>query len=603
MQIKAYSKRRGTSGLVVFTDAAVGAKLLEAITAGLYDGNLNCLREYVQNSIDSSAKRVDLSFENGRTNLIIQDDGQGMDEGELREALEIGKSKKTGAAIGWRGIGIWSGIPTCRRIVIITKKQNSPKLRVEIDADKLRQKYNENVPATKVLTEVTGEIEKVELGSDESIATTQYTMIRLEEILPNQRTIFVDKDIKAYLARNLPVPFNIEKFSYGNEINKKLQENGVSTNEINTYFEKEQVFRPPDVDNLFFAKIFDKKFIVKGQVVAFGWFLSSKDNKKLKQPNRGIYFKKKGVTIGDETLVSKQSKVGYSQWQYGEIHILAESLRENASRNNFEANNDILEPFYDQVGEFVRQLQLMNHYQSDNTATGSIERLKKQVDVEEPKPLREKIVHVKKKLRQNRSFPSDPALLPMKEVIDQIATENRKAVKDIEEEIEEKAKEQIVDPLKEKTDRFNDFIKTTHPILRKHLEKMTKKGKLQLNIDAMEPVRTLLQQKTGLNLDSINELSKRAYDWKAVQKGDNGPILVLSRDYKDRDFGVMINSLHDLFVNGCKHELGKDSFRFFESMTEEEKMQTITEFHMTQNLLLRLIKKSKLSKPKGSPIA
>jgi hypothetical protein len=43
--------------LVKFTDEVFGAKLLEAITAGLYDGNLSCLREYVQNCIDSEANR------------------------------------------------------------------------------------------------------------------------------------------------------------------------------------------------------------------------------------------------------------------------------------------------------------------------------------------------------------------------------------------------------------------------------------------------------------------------------------------------------------------------------------------------------------------
>ena len=322
--------------------------------------------------------------------------------------------------------------------------------------------------------------------------------------------------------------------------------------------------------------------------------MSSKNNQKLKAPNRGIFFKKKGVTIGDETLVSKQSRVGYSQWQYGEIHILAESLKENASRNNFEANNDILEPFYNAVGEFVRQLQLMNHYQSDNTATGTIERLKKQVEVEEPKIVREKVLAVKKKLQQNRSFPSDPALQPMKEVIDSVASQNRKAVKVLESNVEEKTKEQTsLDPLKETSDRFYAFIKTAHPALKKHLENTTKKGKLQLSIDAMEPVRLLLIQKTGLNLDSICELSQKAYGWKSVAKGDIDPILKLSSDYKDRFFGAAIHSVHDLFVNGFKHEQGKDSFRFFESMTEAEKMQTITEFHMTQNLLLRLIEKSK----------
>ena len=584
--------------MVNFTDAAVGARLLEAITAGLYDGNLNCLREYVQNSIDSNAKKIDIFFENGRTNLVIEDNGKGMDKKGLIHALEIGKSTKTGADVGWRGIGIWSGIPTCRRIVIITKKRKSPKLRVEINSDMLREKYNENIPATEVLTKVTGEIEEEPLGKEETFEESSYTIIRLEEMLPNQRTIFEDKEIKNYLSRNLPVAFNPQLFSFSKEINKRLKENGVLSNEVEVFFEKEKIYRPPFTNQLFFKKVFDKQFVIKGQVVAYGWFLSSNVNKQLSPPNRGIFFKKKGFTIGDETLVYKQSKVGYSQWQYGEIHILAETLKENASRNNFEANNDILEPFYVSIGEFIRQLQLLNHYQSENTATATIQRLKKQVEVEEPKVARQKVMAVKKKLQQNRSFPSDPALQPMKEEIDDLASEKRKEFKVIEKTVEEKEKEHVsIDPFKESSDRFYAFLKTAHPSLKTHIEKTTKKGKLQLNIDAMEPVKALLQKKTGLNLDEISKLSKRAYDWKMVQKGDNGPILVLTGDYKDRDFGVMINCLHDIFVNGWKHEQGKKSFKFFETMTETERMETLMEFHYTQNLLLRLIEKSELRLP------
>jgi hypothetical protein len=33
----------------------------------------------------------------------------------------------------WRGIGIWSGVPVTKRIVIITKKKNDKKYRIEIN--------------------------------------------------------------------------------------------------------------------------------------------------------------------------------------------------------------------------------------------------------------------------------------------------------------------------------------------------------------------------------------------------------------------------------------------------------------------------------------
>lgn len=583
--------------MVLFTDDALGAKILEAITAGLYDGNLNCLREYVQNCIDSKAKRIDVYFENKNT-LVIKDNGRGMNKEELTEALKLGKSAKTEDDIGWRGIGLWSGVPTCRRIVIITKKQKHPKIRIEIDSEMLRQRYNSpELSATKVLSDVTGNIGELEIGKDESIQDSQYTMVRLEEILPNQTAIFNEKDIKDYLSRTIPVPFNIQEFKLGKEIKRRLLENGVKTHEAVVFFDNQQVFRPPYTDDIFFDCIVDKKFIIKDQTVAYGWFLSTKSNRALNPPNRGIYFKKKGMTIGDETLVSKQSGKTYNEWQYGEIHIIAGSLRENAARNNFEANNDLLDPFYKQVGEFVNSFQLSNRYQSGNIASNTIERLKKQVDLEDVKPMRHSIFRLKTRLEQNRSYPKNPELQVLKKAIDEVSKKDQKDLKDVEEQVEEKEKKQKIDPVKEKRDLFNESIRTAHPSLKAHLEKTTQKGKMELNIDAMDPVKDLLQQKTGLTLDTITKLSQRAYNWKNSISGDNGPMLKLTgNDYYDRNFGIMISALHDLFVNKAKHEKGTPAFNFFESLTEEERIQILTDFHRTQDLILRLIDKSTLVK-------
>jgi hypothetical protein len=582
--------------LVTFTDEAFGAKLLEAITAGLYDGNKNCLREYVQNCIDSGAKKIDIHFENSRTVLVIDDNGCGMDKKELEKALHLGMSDKPSTAVGWRGIGIWSGVPTCRRIVIITKKCNHPKLRVQIDADELRQKYTSNVPAIKVLTDVTGDIGELELGSDESKANSHFTTIRLEEILPNQRSIFTEKDVQEYLSTTVPAPFNVEKFALGKEINRKLSENHVKISDTPIFFEKQRIFRPPFKNDIFFEKIIDKKFTVKGETVAFGWLLSSKENRKLDPQNRGVFFKKKGFTIGDANLVAKLHTGNYSQWQYGEIHIIADSLKENAPRNNFEANNDLIDPFYDEVGEFVGQLQLMNQYQSEYVVTRAIDQAKKQVEIGELKPAQEKIRYLKKKLQGKRSFPKEPALQEMKKIIDARTSADKTSMETLEKTIREEIKEQPSDIIKEKTDRFMEFIKTSHPDLKKHLEKTTKKGKMELNIDAMETIRKLLRQKTGLGLDKILDLSKKAYGWKEVAKGDN-PILLLSKEHRDRFFGVMIYALDDMFVNTTKHEKGLPSFAFYESMTEEEKLDTIIEFYMTQDLILRLIQKSQPIRP------
>ncbi len=578
--------------MVTFTVEAFGAKLLEAVTAGLYDGNLNCLREYVQNSIDSQANRIDVYFENNRTNLVIQDNGRGMSKQELTEALYLGKSEKTDTAIGWRGIGIWSGIPACRKIVIITKKQNHPKYRIEINADKLRDHYGSNRLATEVLTEITGDIEQLDLGNDESEQNSQFTMVRLEEILQNQRTIFTDKRIRDHLSQTLPAPFNTQTFTLGKKINKKLIENGIKLAETEIFFENQKIFRPPYSDDLFFNRIIEKEFIVNNERVAWGWLLSSKNNKKLISPNNGVFFKKKGITIGDANLVIRLFKGNYNQWQYGEIHIIADGLKENAPRNNFEANNDILEEFYDQVEAFVGQLQKLNRYQSNNIVKTSVKQVKKLIDSGDIKQAREKINKLKVKLQVTRSFPTDPALKEMKKSIDKESKKNKTDLKKLEQQILNIIKDQTPDPIKEKMARLSDFIKTAKPLLKRHLSKTTKKGKLELNIDAMAPVIDLLQQKTGLRENELSKLTRRAYDWKEVEPGDNGPILQLSGAYRDRLFGAMIYALYHLFVNPSKHEKDNPSFAYYESMTDEEKIDTLLEFHHAQNLIIRLIEKS-----------
>lgn len=104
----------------------------------------------------------------------------------------------------------------------------------------MREQYTSPpLSAVKVLSNVTGKIEELELGKDESIQDSQYTIVRLEGILPNQTAIFNEKDIKEYLSRTIPVPFNIQEFKLGKEINRRLSENGIKTHEAVVFFDKQ----------------------------------------------------------------------------------------------------------------------------------------------------------------------------------------------------------------------------------------------------------------------------------------------------------------------------------------------------------------------------
>ncbi|MFV9630722.1 MAG: ATP-binding protein [Methanosarcinales archaeon] len=121
---------------------------------------------------------------------MVKDDGSGMSEKELMESLNIGLSSKTEEDTGWRGIGIWSGVPACKRIVIITKKMNDKKYRIEIDNNKIRDGIVHKQSLLDILTRATGDIEEITLGADESFEEDHFTMVRLESILRTQKNVF-----------------------------------------------------------------------------------------------------------------------------------------------------------------------------------------------------------------------------------------------------------------------------------------------------------------------------------------------------------------------------------------------------------------------------
>jgi hypothetical protein len=593
-----------------FKNEAIGARLLETVTSGLYDGNINCLREYVQNGIDSRAKNIEIYFENGNEDLVIRDDGSGMTRGELEKSLYLGVSEKSGDQVGWRGIGVWSGVPSCRRIVIITKKKNSAKLRLEIDNDILRDRYLSNDFVLNVLTNATGEIEEEALGKDESFKNDHYTVVRLESILNTQRRFFDEKEIENYLGRTLPVRFDKKKFSLTDEIEGWLKQKNVKFQEVNVKFKGVPIFRPPTKTDIFHNHVIKKEFELEGKLIAVGWFLMSNKNEKLQKPDAGIYFKKRGFTIGDENLVVRQAKKSYSQWQYGEIHVVSRELRENAARNSFEYNDMVLDEFFDQIGDFLGSLQTLNHYQSNTTADKVIADAEKKLESKEFKSLtaaKKKITKAKEKISKTRSFPEEEkSFKGLKTLIDKKSSKHKKAIAKIKSKIEK----DMPAATKEKPLKLDKIKYGLSPAVKKSIDRVSREGKKHTALSVTDSLKDILKQKTGLKTNEIHQLSKAAFGWNHVEKGKD-PLLTIDsllgkdkskgdnqrRASRNRCFGVMIYAIHDLFVNMGKHDGGKESFKFFEGLSEEKKEELFTELCITIDLLYRLIEETEKYQP------
>src|SRR5216684_4675475 len=107
----------------------IGGELLGILSKGLYPDPLDCVREYVQNSVDAKAKNVTIKITGN--SVMIGDDGIGMDLDDLVQARRLGLSNKSRAEdVGFRGIGIYSGFDICNRLLVTTKIVGEAKARV-----------------------------------------------------------------------------------------------------------------------------------------------------------------------------------------------------------------------------------------------------------------------------------------------------------------------------------------------------------------------------------------------------------------------------------------------------------------------------------------
>lgn len=583
-----------------FTEKSIGPNLIEIITSGLYDGNQNCLREYVQNSIDSHATNIDICFENGYENLIIKDDGSGMSKKELMESLNIGISHKTEEDTGWRGIGIWSGVPACKRIVVITKKKNDKKYRIEINNDKIRDGIGDKEPLLEILSSATGDPKEMPFGADDSFENDHFTIVRLESILKTQKDVFKDKTIRDYLVRFVPAPFDNNNFSFAGEIDKWLKEKGVKFPTVNINFgdEREPIFRPPHRDDIFINKITKQEFKVGGKLVAVGWALTSIENQQLEGPNKGIFFKKKGYTIGNENLVRNLYDKTYHFWQYGEIHIISEAVRENAARNNFEYNSGVVGPFFDEVGKFIGSLQGVNRVKVNKNLEKKINSVKGHLEKRDVKSAKKALDKLKDNVCQKINVPDDPIIQDILPMIDAKFETDKKVISELEEEV--KKEPERPDMIKIRKEQLNNIIDLLPPDVRKKCNRTTMEGKLYPEMSVTDSIKDILKDKTGLAFNEVYALSKAAYGWDNISKiKTSSPILCLDKNKTERNLrlGVMIYTIHDIFVNLAKHEEGKESFKWFENATLEEKYELAAGMYAIIGLIYRLIEKSENCQP------
>jgi hypothetical protein len=126
------------------------AKLMESLRYSGYDNNI-AISDLIDNSLDANATKVDVEINLDSKKdeyIIITDDGSGMDEQTLGQALRLGSitHRNVESDLGRFGMGmVTASISIAKRIEVFTKQKDKPMLTSIMDLDEMAKNNNFNV--------------------------------------------------------------------------------------------------------------------------------------------------------------------------------------------------------------------------------------------------------------------------------------------------------------------------------------------------------------------------------------------------------------------------------------------------------------------------
>ena len=551
-----------------FSSDQVGSNLMFAITSGLYSRSLSCIREYIQNAYDPPASAINVRIynENG-TNWVIENDGEGMNEMELARAIDVGRYTKTiEKSEGRFGIGIWSGISVCNKMVILTKKKNSKQMfRIEIGAKEIREKSIGNIPLLEFLSQNTGEIEKLDAAEEQY--DKSFTIIRLEDTTPGGIGLFTEESLIKYVSENIPVRVDTQ-FVYAKEIEQTYE--NVSYRLINVKVNDKEVYRLCGVKgNL--SKRYPIEFKDNEKSIAKGWYCLNKDGDTLKG-NRGISVRHNGFLVMDWARVKALIQGRFNDRFIGEIYVnnTEPMLMPVASRDNFQ-QNDVSSKLEGELRSLLKDLQRVNSFVTVNIS--SPERKIRETEKVELSP-REKagvVANIQKKnFKEDISFlDKDKNFSELKkDLIDSQSNAQRKFVdfKNIVDQEIRNSKPTRVDT-KEFISSFTD-----NPDLQGKLKTMMLgRHKKELAIDLFNPLKKKIQEK-------VSSVHKQNFSDFSEAYNEIGRTLTLfegSNDEKKNNEHVhfLFKASYKLFRNLPLHAGESPSNRWFLESNNQENIK------------------------------
>jgi hypothetical protein len=365
--------------------------VIEALTQGLYPDKKHVIRELVQNCYDGLSELKQkhpaeairpVSIKIDGSSIFVNDDGIGMTAQKMREYRYLGFStKKKHTDAGFRGIGKFSPISLCEKIIVDSSPFGlAQRFRVVIDAEGMVQRINKdnNPPLENLLREHTS-FEK----ADETKAA-HYTLVELYRVRKDAQAYLEMEPLKQYLRRTAPLRTD-PAFKHSAEIEKKLNKFVPGYLAIDLKLNGERLYKPflepceapqdrfvHDKDNT-------------DQLLAYSWFCANSemgqfsaenlrpaDNTESRHPDSGIVFRVRNISIGDRFLARRtfwRKSPELSFHFFGELHVINPEVIPSSDRTDFE-DNEARQQLYDSAVELASDLNIIRRAESQERNFG-----------------------------------------------------------------------------------------------------------------------------------------------------------------------------------------------------------------------------------------
>jgi hypothetical protein len=358
----------------------IGAPLLDTVARGLYSP-LDILREYSQNAIDSYVdyavltggesplRTVQIRIDRENAAVMIHDNGVGMDKADVQNAKSIAVSQKLRRSqefVGFRGIGIWSGLAACDRLEIVTTKVNDPhEYKLEIDCKGIVEHVEEPISVDLLLEN------RFDIYERETTAESHYTTVKLVNVHRERYADLLDRDgVMRYIGQVLPVPFD-PAWEYATELQEMLKD-VPWTQTWDVTVDGEPVYRrfpqgqlkKPTLERITIRNGGDE------QEVATAWVAETNriTAKKQLDPDTkrgevvGFAVRVKSFTLGDRDLYADATVEDRDNldWFVGEVLLIDPDLRPDSNRRALQQSDksrrviEAIQKFYSRVAVRAR---------------------------------------------------------------------------------------------------------------------------------------------------------------------------------------------------------------------------------------------------------